>query len=168
MKIGNKYDFVTKTGDDFEKKSSILNVFKKADYNIKEESKLSWDIQNIGKLFIKTGLYDWFIEKNINWKEFWSKRLIPDTLIINDDKKTAFIIEIKYQQVSGSVDEKLQTCEFKLKQYQKIFNFIGYKTEFIYLLNDWFKDKSYNDVLNYISEKKCHYFFNEINIDFFK
>ena len=35
-------------------------------------------------------------------------------------RETLFIIEVKYQQVEGSVDEKLQTCDFKRKQYLKL------------------------------------------------
>jgi hypothetical protein len=48
-------------------------------------------------------------------------------------------IEVKYQQVAGSVDEKLQTCDFKLKQYLKLVASLGIKVEYVYVLNNWFK-----------------------------
>ena len=37
---------------------------------------------------------------------------------------------MKFQVVSGSVDEKLQTCDFKLKQYKKLFQMEGVELEF--------------------------------------
>jgi hypothetical protein len=41
--------------------------------------------------------------------------------------------------VAGSVDEKLQTCDFKRKQYLKLVQPLGIKVEYVYVLNDWFK-----------------------------
>lgn len=41
------------------------------------------------------------------------KKLLPDDSIYVILNNTFFIIECKYQQVGGSVDEKLQTCDFK-------------------------------------------------------
>ena len=34
--------------------------------------------------------------------------------------------------------------------------------EYVYVLNDWFKDPSYKDVLDYINSVNCHYKFNEL------
>ena len=45
-------------------------------------------------------------------------------------RETLFIIEVKYQQLAGSVDEKLQTCDFKRKQYLKLVNYLGLKVEY--------------------------------------
>ena len=77
-------------------------------------------------------------------------------------RETLFIIEVKYQQVAGSVDEKLQTCDFKRKQYVKLVAPLGLKVEYVYVLNDWFKHPSYKDVLDYIHNVNCHYRFNEL------
>jgi hypothetical protein len=77
-------------------------------------------------------------------------------------RETLFIIEVKYQQVAGSVDEKLQTCDFKRKQYVKLVAPLGLKVEYVYVLNDWFKNPSYKDVLDYINSVNCHYKFNEL------
>ena len=52
--------------------------------------------------------------------EIISKKLLPDDCIFVIINNTLFIIECKFQQVAGSVDEKLQTCDFKKKQYQKL------------------------------------------------
>jgi len=42
---------------------------------------------------------------------------LPDDAMLVIIRETLFIIEIKFQQVEGSVDEKLQTCDFKRKQF---------------------------------------------------
>lgn len=96
---------------------------------------------------------------------FWSKKLYPDEAIILDND--IFIIEKKYQQTEGSVDEKLQTCDFKKKQYEKIGKQVDKKIHFCFLLNDWFKQDRYTDVLEYIRAVQCDYFFNTIPVSYF-
>ena len=97
-------------------------------------------------------------------RKILSSILLPDNALVTDDM--IHIIEVKYQQVSGSVDEKLQTCLFKKRQYEKLAEGTGKKVVYTYILNDWFKDKKYKDVLEYIESVGCNYFFNEIPIDF--
>ncbi|MDR0772612.1 MAG: hypothetical protein LBF15_06545 [Candidatus Peribacteria bacterium] len=77
-------------------------------------------------------------------------------MILNN---TLFIIEAKYQQVKGSVDEKLQTCDFKNKQYKKLFSPLNISVKYCYILSEWFMDPKYKDVLNYIQAVDCYYFF---------
>ncbi|KJJ23157.1 hypothetical protein HMPREF3156_00065 [Neisseria sp. HMSC06F02] len=48
------------------------------------------------------------------------KRLLSDNGLFIIIRDTLFIIEIKFQQTPSSVDEKLQTCDFKRKQYTKL------------------------------------------------
>ena len=86
----------------------------------------------------------------------------PDDSIYVVINNTLFIIECKYQQVAGSVDEKLQTCDFKRKQYQKLMAQLNVDVEYIYLLSSWFKDSKYKDVLDYIISVNCHYYFEYI------
>ena len=66
---------------------------------------------------------------------------------------------------AGSVDEKLQTCDFKKKQYKKLLSQINIDVEYIYLLSDWFKKPEYKDVLDYIISVGCSYYFNYIPLD---
>lgn len=91
-----------------------------------------------------------------------SKKLLPDEALLVIVRETLFIIEVKYQQVPGSVDEKLQTCDFKRKQYLKLVAPLGLRVEYVYILNDWFKKPGYKDVLDYIHSVNCHYKFNEL------
>ena len=92
---------------------------------------------------------------------------LPTMLVIDDSiyviiNNTMFIIECKFQQVAGSVDEKLQTCDFKKKQYQKLLYRANIEVEYIYLLSNWFRDPRYQDVLDYIVSVNCHYYFEYI------
>ena len=77
-------------------------------------------------------------------------------------RETLFIIEVKYQRVAEYVYRKLQTCDFKRKQYVKLVAPLGLKVEYVYVLNDWFKQPGYKDVLDYINSVNCHYRFNEL------
>jgi hypothetical protein len=61
----------------------------------------------------------------------------PDECYIDKTGKKIIIIEKKFQQVGGSVCEKIQTPDFKLWQYQRTFP--NYKIIYIYCLSSWFK-----------------------------
>lgn len=74
-------------------------------------------------------------------------------------------IEYKIQNVPGSVDEKLQTCDFKKKQYQKLFSMANIEVEYIYLLGSWFQQPQYRDVLDYIISVGCSYYFSYIPME---
>lgn len=116
----------------------------------------------IARCFRKHDFYKFLDESKVNWKNMLSKKLLPDDAMLVIVRETLFIIEVKYQQVAGSVDEKLQTCDFKRKQYLKLVATLGLKVEYVYVLNDWFKKPEYKDVLDYIHSVNCHYKFNEL------
>jgi hypothetical protein len=121
--------------------------------------------ERIGYLAGKGKLYKRFL-KHHNIKSVVSKKLLPDEAFINEVEKILYVIEKKFQHRAGSVDEKLQTCDFKLKQYKKLAKLNGYDVKYIYLLSDWFKHEQYRDVLDYIKSVGCFYYFNEIPLDF--
>ena len=54
------------------------------------------------------------------------KTMEPDECILNKNKKHIIILEKKYQQGSGSVDEKIQTGVCKRWQYEKIISWLYY------------------------------------------
>ena len=72
----------------------------------------------------------------------------PDEAYIHLNRKVLFIIEKKFQQGSGSVDEKIQTGVFKLLHYTELFP--NFKIYYIYCLSDWFKQNEYVSILNYL------------------
>jgi hypothetical protein len=152
----------TKSGLVFEGKTDLtqfLNTQK--GYKVIDE-KVYYNEEFIARIFKKHGFYKFLEELNIDWKQHISKRLLPDDSIFVIIANTLFVIECKFQQVAGSVDEKLQTCDFKKKQYQKLLSYANIEVEYIYLLSDWFKKPEYKDVLDYILSVRCYYFFEYI------
>lgn len=112
--------------------------------------------------FKKHAFYDYLKTKGINWEEHISKQLLPDNAIYVIVNNTMFILEVKTQNVAGSVDEKLQTCDFKKKQYQKLLSQLNMEVQYIYILDDWFRKPQYKDVLDYIISVGRQYYFNYI------
>ena len=80
----------------------------------------------------------------------------PDECFIDKNRKTIFIIEKKFQQVGGSVCEKIQTPDFKVWQYRRTFPL--YQIVYIYCLSEWFKDNCKAE-LEYLQHKKIAVFF---------
>ncbi|MDY0404660.1 hypothetical protein P5G51_003910 [Virgibacillus sp. 179-BFC.A HS] len=163
---GGKGGASTLTGLEFESISSLKKFFN----NIENYEVIGDDIIYDGKKaaqFIgKHKLYRFLGNRGVNWENIISKRLLPDEALYITSSNKVYIIEMKSQKVGGSVDEKLQTCDFKLRQYKKLFEPLGIEVHFIYLLDDWFKDSSYRDVLNYIKTVNCNYFFQSEGIPF--
>lgn len=157
----------TITGLRFESKVKLKDILLSIPgYRIDDDSVFFNDVL-IAKLYSKHKLYKNLLEKNkIDYSTIISKKLLPDESILIIKSKTMFIIEIKFQQVQGSVDEKLQTCDFKRKQYQKLLAKLNLSVEYVYVLSDWFNMDKYKDVLSYIKSVNCYYFFNEIPLDF--
>lgn len=120
----------------------------------------------VARCFKKHDFYKFLTEHGVDGKALISKKLLPDDALFVLESQTLFIIEIKFQAVAGSVDEKLQTCDFKKKQYIKMLNGTGVKIEYVYVLNDWFKKPEYRDVLEYINSVGCHYVFNCLPLAF--
>ncbi|GEM_PF-120334 len=104
-----------------------------------------------------------FLRQNgIDDRAINSKRWKPDEAFINEIDKTVYIIEKKFQHTSSSVDEKLATFPFKIREYRRLLDPIGYDLVYIYLLSsDWFNVPKYQDYYDYMDELGCpHYFDN--------
>lgn len=150
----------TITGLNFEKERDVLEILKKAkDYSVKN-SVIYYRGKEVARSYRKQGLYKLLSERKIDWRKLVSKRLFPDEALYVLVNNTLFIIEMKFQKVAGSVDEKLQTCDFKKKQYRKLVAPLNIDVEYIYILNDWFKNPSYKDTLDYVISVGCQYYFN--------
>lgn len=168
MKKGGSGGAKTITGLNFEKKVDLYKLLTTIPgYRVeKSKTRAGIDVYYINELiarcFKKYEFYKFLYENQIDWKKIISKKLLPDDAMLVIIRETLFIIEIKFQQVAGSVDEKLQTCDFKRKQFLKLVTPLGLKVEYVYVLNDWFKKPQYKDVLDYIQSVNCHYKFNEL------
>lgn len=163
MKTGGIGGANTKTGLVFEGRVDILEVFKRVPgYKVHADGTIFFKEKTVAQHLRKSLLYKFLDSKEVDYKDILSKKLLPDDAVYVPSSKTLYIIEMKFQKVAGSVDEKLQTCDFKKKQYTKLMSPLGIRVEYIYILNDWFKVHAYRDVLNYIKEVGCDYYFNEI------
>lgn len=145
-----------KNGLSYEKLTDLEDRIK-----IKKRNKYGEEIifYNNEKKFIKTKQSNFFkyMKDNID------KKIInghgcknPDECYIDEELKRIFIIEKKFQEKSGSVCEKIQTGEFKLWQYKRLFP--EYNIVYMYCLSDWFK-RNCKAELEYLDYKKISYFF---------
>lgn len=162
MKNSGKGGANTKTGLVFEGKTDLATFLSKQKGYKVDGDKVIYKGEVVARIFKKYAFYGFLEELKIDWKKVISKRLLPDDSIYVIIENTLFIIECKYQQVAGSVDEKLQTCDFKKKQYQKLMAPANIEVEYIYLLSDWFRNPKYKDVLDYIISVRCQYYFEYI------
>jgi len=168
VKTGGVGGCNTLTGLNFEKKVDFQELIKLVPgYELKEIPHkagvgLFFDNKLVARCFRKHDFYKFLEEEKIDWKQLISRRLLPDDALLVIVRETLFIIEIKYQQVGGSVDEKLQTCDFKRKQYLKLVAPLGIKVEYVYVLSDWFRKPEYKDMLDYVHSVNCHYKFSEL------
>lgn len=167
MIVGGVGGANTLTGLAFEKDTDLKYALEhRTDIKIIGEKVYKND-EHVGLLLQKHDLYKKFLEtKNIDWQSLVSKKLLPDEAYFTLANNKLIIIEKKFQQVAGSVDEKLQTCGFKKRQYEKLCAPLkNVQVEYVYVLNDWFKDKSYKDTLQYITDVGCKYYFNVLPLD---
>ncbi|MCK4945941.1 MAG: hypothetical protein KAS59_06735 [Alphaproteobacteria bacterium] len=168
MKTGGIGGSNTLTGLNFEEKVDFQKLLTKIyGYEIKRISGKAgmgvfFEEKLVAKFFKKHDFYKFLEESQVGWRKILSKQLLPDGALLVIVRETLFIIEVKYQQVGGSVDEKIQTCDFKRKQYLKLVAPLELKVEYVYVLNNWFKKPEYKDVLDYIHSVNCHYKFNEL------
>ena len=153
-----------KTGLEFEKQTSLSQALTSAGFEVVRDE-ISQDGQPVGRLIEKNKLYLFLQEKDIDWRSIISTRLLPDEAVYSLTGNSVTVVEKKWQEVSGSVDEKLQTCGFKLRQYNRLFAPLGVDVKYVYLLNDWFAHPRYADVLEYIRETGADYHFKTLPLE---
>lgn len=163
----------TKTGLIFEGETDLATFLSKQPSYSVDDGVVYYEGKKVARIFKKYGFYKFLAEKGVDWKKIISKRLLPDDSIYVIINNTLFIIECKYQQVNGSVDEKLQTCDFKRKEYQKLMAPLNIEVEYIYLLAEWFvtpgeyvklEDKlrdQYEELLSRQVENKVDIYYHE-------
>ena len=159
---GGKGGANTKTGLRFEGKTDLVDFLNdQPGYTVHGET-VYFCNKEVAKAFKKHGLYRFLDGMDIAWTSVLSKKLLPDNCLYVIVNNTLFVVECKFQQVAGSVDEKLQTCDFKKKQYQKLLARANIDVEYVYLLSNWFRKPEYKDVLDYIISVGCQFYFEYI------
>jgi hypothetical protein len=155
----------TITGLRFEKGRDILFILSNAKgYSVKGNI-VYYLGKEVARSYRKNGLYKFLESQGVDYKKIISKKLLPDEALYVIIKNTLFVIEMKYQEVAGSVDEKLQTCDFKKKQYKKLMAPLNIEVEYIYILSDWFRKPEYKDVLDYVISVGCQYYFQYLPLE---
>lgn len=172
MVKGGTGGWKTKSGKKFEKKVDLRKSLIEEGYKVRlkrGETKSKFDRylnitkdgESVGKILTQNEFHIFLKNNGIDIKDYMSHKLIPDFAIIYNG--VCHIIEVKYQNVPSSADEKLQTSHFKKSQYQKVLKELNLDVTFTFILNDFFKEPKYKDVLEYIKEIGDNYFFNQIN-----
>jgi hypothetical protein len=156
---GGKGGGNTLTGLNFEKEKDVPALLKKAKGYSVLENTIFYENREVARSYRKNSLYRYLNSKGVDYTKIISKRLLPDEALYVIVNNTLFVIELKFQEVAGSVDEKLQTCDFKKKQYKKLMAPLNIEVEYIYVLSDWFRKPEYKDVLDYVISVGCQYYF---------
>jgi hypothetical protein len=120
------------------------------------------------ELYFKAAIHkDFFEPRGVETSKYFSARLEPDTAIYSESTKTLTIIEKKQQTSTGSVAEKLQTCDYKMRYYQTLCKPLGIKVDLVWQLGEYFLSQKSNlkSVFDYMEEKGSRYFFLEIPFD---
>ena len=167
MKKGGKGGGNTITGLKFETRIDLKKVLNSLNgYKVIGDI-LYYKKQKVAEFYQKYNLYKNLLKpRGIDHSKIISKKLLPDEAILILKDNILYVIEIKFQEGSGSVDEKLQTCDFKNRQYKKLLSTLDIDVKYTYILSDWFKQDGYKDVLEYVKSVGCYYFFNVLPLDF--
>lgn len=153
-----------KTGLKFERETSLKSALEESGFTILGDEIYSGGSAT-GLLLGKHKLYKFLDAENVDWRNLISAQLLPDDAVLSNPAQRITIVEKKWQEVSGSVDEKLQTCGFKIRQYKRLAEPLGLEVRYVYLLNDWFTHPRYQDVLNYIQEVGADFHFKSLPLE---
>lgn len=150
------------TGLKFERDTSLALALQAAGFEIKDRDILREDGSLAGLLLGKSQIYKFLDAEGVDWQKIVSSRLLPDEACLSLTNQRLTVVEKKWQETPGSVDEKLQTCGFKIRQYSRLFAPLEIEVKYVYLLNDWFSHPRYQDVLDYIKEVGADYHFKSL------
>ncbi len=115
MKAGGIGGGNTRTGLNFENERDLLTAISRAPGYSVTGSVIYYDGREVARSYRKHALYKMLAQHGIDYRDHLSKKLLPDDAIYVVVNNTMFIVELKFQKIRGSVDEKLQTCDFKKK-----------------------------------------------------
>lgn len=165
----NRYGGGARTNENgllFEQTTSLNEALIDAGFDIRGYS-VYFNDNLIGYSINKAKFSTVFLRENgIDDREINSKRWEPDEAFINELDQTVYIIEKKFQHTGGSVDEKLATFPFKIYEYKKLLDPIGYDIVYIYLLSsEWFDVPKYNDYYDYMDDFGCPYYFDTLPLE---
>ena len=126
--------------------------------SIKVKTKMIKQVIIDGELHIKINKAELklYMNENKKYNTKSEKALEPDECYINESKKIIYILEKKFQQTSGSVDEKIQTGFFKIWFYNE--QYPDYEIKYCYCLSDWFKSIKYKPEMRFFKKYEIDVF----------
>ncbi len=156
-----------RNGLHFEQTTSLNDALIYAGFQIRNQYDVYDNDKLIGYSVNKSKFSTVFLKNhNIDYSQYNSKRWDPDEAFVNLENRTVYIIEKKFQQCSGSVDEKLSTFPFKKREYEHLLTPINFDIVYIYLFSsDWFDNAKYKDYFDYMDEQNCPYFFDTLPLE---
>lgn len=172
----------SKSGSDFENSTyeTLLNDLIAKGYSVKEIvngttsprtiTLVSEDFNKV-EFYFKAAIHKNFFEpRGILTSEYFTARLEPDTAIYSEKTKTLTIIEKKQQTTTGSVAEKLQTCDYKMMYYKTLCAPLKVKVDLIWQLGEYFKqqEKGLGSVFEYMKSKGSSYYFHKVPVEALK
>ena len=104
----------------------------------------------------------------VDWSYFISERTLPITDTLFSAGSTLYVIQNTIGQSVSNVEVKLQGCDFRKKQYQKLLSRVNISVEYIILLDEKFKKPQYRDILNYVIDSGCRYCLGYIPLSFLR
>ena len=115
------------------------------------------------RFFTKTGFLNEMLDlKNPEFKH--SKQ--PDGVYMTKDKKTLFILELKHQTESGSVDEKLMTGPGLIHHYKTLYPEVQ-DVHLCYIVNGWFfRQKKFDITVSFLKKYDIPIFYAENTMTF--
>lgn len=125
-----------RNGLHFEQTTSLNTALQNAGFIIDNNCEVYYRNQLLGYSINQDEFSTVFLRQNgVNDRAINSKRWKPDEAFINELDKTVYIIEKKFQHTNGSVDEKLATFPFKIREYKRLLDPIDYDLVYMYLLS---------------------------------
>lgn len=145
----------------FEEGIDLKNILRNYGYIVDDNSfEVMYGNKLKGYCLRKKELDRFLKSRGIDQLSINSKKWEPDDMFINSKEQIVYIIEKKYQNVTGTVDEKLSTFPFKIWEYEKLFSPLGYSVKYIYLLSNYFaQHEKYHDYFEYMRLNNCIYYF---------
>lgn len=157
---------------DFSQMVSSLKEYQIEEINFKDKKKskaykVYRNAKLIGKIMSKHRFYNFLADENIESTN--SKGWLPDEAFINFENHTVYIIEKKWQEVKGSVDEKLLGLGNKRRLYQRLLDKAEnpYSVQFVFVGNDYFLNEEHKDVLEMLRGDGVTIMIDKIDMKFF-
>lgn len=153
-------------GKKYENETLLSNNFEVVEKKmIKKNNKTYYEIKFYGSdikyIHLEQSIFNMFMEeigeKNNQIKSAPGCRN-PDDAYVDLENKKIFIVEKKFQQTGGSVEEKIQTGFFKKKHYSKLYP--NFEINYMYCLSSWFKNIDNKSVIEALNDENIPVFFN--------